>query len=973
MGTVDSLGTIGTMIHSEDFVSAGLLVERRLREISSMGSMDTREQRARAAAAKLSLPHMGFILERPRLSALLEPVRGGGVVHLVAGPGYGKTALIVERLSSAPGRTVYFSVDEADGDPVRFLTYLMAGLGLEPSATPVAQSPDWSGAAVIDEAVLDLASQVVDFMSARAGEPTLIAIDDFHLVDSSPQVVNALKLIVQGLPPKWTIVMSSRRPIQLGLDPVNLGGRFAKLHARELRLTPQEVTAWAARSWGVELQASDARRLWRVTQGWPAALVLLRQRLIVGCPSVTKEEIARIINRTPDLRAYLEQDILAGLDPPAARVMLTAGLLPRVIFPRDEAFFSEPPEEAEAVLEDLVSRGYLVTRSGRRGYTVHPLVQGFAWRDAWQGMESGDVIRRTAAHLERIGEDHAAVTVYLRAGLHDDAARLLRPMFVSPRSLPKGSLREDWLPLLPEQDPTSSEVQPWLMVARARILQDKTAYSQAGVQYERAARLLAARGDKEGLLPVLLGSALCLFNQGLWEESLAAMKRCRALAVSPRDKVDMLVVEGAVLVSLCRWDEAVENWEKAVALAPSEEKEGLLRRVCFHRARLFYSLGHYRVSAHWAEKAACDGCLVGFWRASALNGAAIATGLIGQYERSDQLAAECRRLVQARGYSLLEAPSLLCQARVAVGRRDYRQAMTKIKEAQKLATEAGDAEENFWAESMLGNLCRRTGNPRRALEHHKVALGIVEKNRLGAVERVQALAALGMDLVAIGMESEGRSSLEETVRVSRRLGVKSSLVQALFYLGWLYARAGREHEAGRSLAEATRIAEEHGHLHFLSQEATIAVPILALCDRFGAGSFIRATIIPMLPGRLRDYFVELAEGKTYPTDMTLGAPRKKSRPSQPSAQGAVREVAPDLVARIETLTEREREVLKMVGLGLPNKVIGATLYISEKTVKTHTNHIFRKLGVGNRIQATLALQSYQRMRADSVKKWGRRG
>lgn len=50
----------------------------------------------------------------------------------------------------------------------------------------------------------------------------------------------------------------------------------------------------------------------------------------------------------------------------------------------------------------------------------------------------------------------------------------------------------------------------------------------------------------------------------------------------------------------------------------------------------------------------------------------------------------------------------------------------------------------------------------------------------------------------------------------------------------------------------------------------------------------------------------------------------------------------------------------MVSLGLPNKVIGATLFISEKTVKTHTNHIFRKLGVGNRLQATLAFQSFQR-------------
>ena len=51
----------------------------------------------------------------------------------MAGPGYGKTAFIVDLLSSADGRTVYFSLDEGDRDPVRFLSYLMAGLGMEPA------------------------------------------------------------------------------------------------------------------------------------------------------------------------------------------------------------------------------------------------------------------------------------------------------------------------------------------------------------------------------------------------------------------------------------------------------------------------------------------------------------------------------------------------------------------------------------------------------------------------------------------------------------------------------------------------------------------------------------------------------------------------------------------------------------------------------------------------------------------------
>jgi DNA-binding NarL/FixJ family response regulator len=51
------------------------------------------------------------------------------------------------------------------------------------------------------------------------------------------------------------------------------------------------------------------------------------------------------------------------------------------------------------------------------------------------------------------------------------------------------------------------------------------------------------------------------------------------------------------------------------------------------------------------------------------------------------------------------------------------------------------------------------------------------------------------------------------------------------------------------------------------------------------------------------------------------------------------------------LSEREREVLRLVAEGLPTKQIAGNLSISERTVKFHVNSIFRKLGADNRAQA----------------------
>jgi DNA-binding NarL/FixJ family response regulator len=105
----------------------------------------------------------------------------------------------------------------------------------------------------------------------------------------------------------------------------------------------------------------------------------------------------------------------------------------------------------------------------------------------------------------------------------------------------------------------------------------------------------------------------------------------------------------------------------------------------------------------------------------------------------------------------------------------------------------------------------------------------------------------------------------------------------------------------------------------------------------GASGYVVKSINPLdLPSTIR----QVVEGNVF------HSPRGRSAGEAEAAASS----AP--VPNPGGLTERELSILKLVAEGLSNLDIASKLYVTEQTVKFHLSNIYRKLGVGNRTEAT---------------------
>ncbi|MFJ9869290.1 response regulator [Streptomyces sp. NPDC101165] len=172
-------------------------------------------------------------------------------------------------------------------------------------------------------------------------------------------------------------------------------------------------------------------------------------------------------------------------------------------------------------------------------------------------------------------------------------------------------------------------------------------------------------------------------------------------------------------------------------------------------------------------------------------------------------------------------------------------------------------------------------------------------------EAVRRAAELRPDVVLMDVRMPGMDGIEATRRIAESGGRSRVLVLTTFDLDEYVHAALRAGASGFLLKDAR------------PEELLAGIRAVAVGD---------AVIAPALTRRLLDEFAQLL-------------PRPAGDPAED--------------ARLNALTEREREILVAIGRGWTNGEIAARFVLSESTVKTHVGRVLAKIGARDRVQAVI--------------------
>lgn len=859
--------------------------------------------------SKLYLPrNRQALVPRARLAERLRR-RDEVRLTLVSAPaGFGKTTLLSALVAERPGRTAWVSLEASERHATTFWDYVLtaferAAPGVGESALGLLQS----GQAPI-ESVL---AGVLNELSVLPDDVDLV-LDDYHLADG-PEIQPGMAFLLEHLPPQVQLLISTRADPALPLARLRARGELVEIRAADLRFTVDEATAYLNDLTGLDLDAAAIATLEGRTEGWIAAL-----RLAALSLQGRDDTTAFIEGFAGDDRYvvdYLLDEVLDRQPDDVRRFLLETSIADRLTGPLCDAVTGR--SGGKAMLETLERQNlFLVPLDDhRRWYRYHHLF-GDVLRTHLREERGdlGELHRRAGLWYEEAGETVAAVRHALAAGDAERAADLVElavPAMQRERQEP--TLRR-WLDDIPND---IVQKRPVLAVGFVAALMSCNEFEGVGQRIDDVEHVLAGPVDD-----------LVVVDRGEFAKLPGAIETYRAaLALAGGDPAATIEHAGLAL------DRAVDGDHLTTAAASA--LAGLAH----------WAAGDLEAAHRGYTTAARDLQRIGYI-ADVLGCSITLADIETTQGRLRQAQSTFERALELGEGLRGTADMYVGLSRLALERNDLDAASNYLRRAEDLGPQAGLPQNPYRWRVAMARLREAEGDLTGARDQldaaERVYVGDFAPNvHPIAAHRARVLVAQGhLSTARDWIRRQGLSADDELsylreyehLTLARILLAEQARGDAIRLLDRLQAAAEAGGRTGTAIEILVLRALAQGDVDPLERALTLAEPEGYVRVFIAEGPQLTA-VLSTLAQRRPDW--------PYPRMLLDAVRRPTSQASKPTGEQAL----------VDPLSDRELDVLRLLAGELDGPSIARQLVVSLNTVRTHTKHIYAKLGVTNRRSA----------------------
>jgi LuxR family maltose regulon positive regulatory protein len=877
-------------------------------------------------ATKLHVPApRAGLIGRARLIDRLERGLASRLVLVSAPAGFGKTSLLTQWLAAVAGHghtVAWLALDQGDNRAHAFWPHLVAAVKTAVPGFGAGLLPLLEASESTTEGVL---AALVNELDALSGELYLV-LDDYHLIDDQG-IQEGVIFLLEHLPAHAHLLITTRADPPLPLALLRARGDLMEIRAADLRFTPEEASTYLNEVMGLDLRPEAVNALETRTEGWIAALQLAALSM-QGRDDVAGF-IAGFTGNDRYIVDYLVEEVLARQPDEIRSFLLRTSILDQLSGPLCDAVTG--CAGGKAMLERLERANLFVIPldDRRRWYRYHLLFADVlrAHLEEEQTEQIPNLHRRASEWYGQHGERSEAIRHALAGGDVERTAELVESALPEMRKARHEMQLRAWVEPLPDE---VVRRRPVLAVtfAGALLLSGELAGVEGRLDdaERRIVASLASGVGDEGELRRLRGDievhrAALAQVRGDVPATVEHAQRAMELALED----DHVVRAGAAgflgiafwtggdLEAAHRaWSECVAQLEQAGYVSDALGATQALGDICIMQGRLGDALSTYEHALLLVPE----------------QSRALVRGPADMHVGISDVLRERNDLEGARRH-LLESQELGEHATMPQHPYRWRVAMARLRQAEGGAEEAlallEEAERLYVSDFFpnvhplaalrarmwiaMGRLREARGWAREAglspegdlsylgeFEHITLArlLLAIAKTNTGAQEsRAQAVDLLGR--------------LREDAEAGTRTG---SVIEILILEALAAADRGDGASALAALEQALTAAESEGYLRLFVDEGQAMTALLREASRRGIAT---------------GYIEELLAGGEQPS-----LRRAKT-------QGLV-----------EPLSERELDVLRLLGSDLSGPDIARELMVSLNTLRTHTKNIYMKLGVNNR-------------------------